>query len=264
MSHIVTIANQRKDNFADDAIAKARTPSPVLPLVARDVCYRAGDGEPLIRNISLVLQSGPCTVLLGPNGAGKSLLLRLCHGLIKPNQGAIRWGGQSPARAHRWVAMVFQKPVLLRRSAAANIDYALALKGIPRRSRKLRVEEALTRAALAAIANRPARALSGGEQQRVAIARAWATQPQVLLLDEPTANLDPIATYRIETLIQTIREAGTRIIMSTHDLNQARRLGDEVLFLHQGRLLEHTPAEEFFAHPQSAQAAAFIDGKLVY
>ncbi len=263
MSRIAIIAKARSIPATGDTRIEQRGALPVLPLIASDVCYRTGS-EPLIHNISFVLQSGSCTALLGPNGAGKSLLLRLCHGLIRPNQGTITWGGQRPTHAHRWVAMVFQKPVLLRRSAAANIDYALAVKGIPRRSRKQRVEEALARAALVSIANRPARVLSGGEQQRVAIARAWATQPQVLLLDEPTANLDPIATYTIETLIQTIRQAGTRIIMSTHDLNQARRLGDDVLFLHQGRLLEHTPANEFFAHPRSGQAAAFIEGKLLY
>jgi tungstate transport system ATP-binding protein len=262
MLRTATIASKREVVVADDAPRQAGGSSPVLPLVLSDVCYQAG-GQRLIDDISFTLRGGPSTVLLGPNGAGKSLLLRLCHGLIKPSRGAITWGGQSPARAHRWVAMVFQKPVLLRRSAAANIDYALAVKSVSRRSRKQQVEAALERAGLSSIANRPARVLSGGEQQRLAIARACVARPQVLLLDEPTANLDPMATYAIETLIQTIRDTGTHIIMSTHDLPQARRLGDDALFLHKGRLLEHTPAEEFFEWPRSQQAADFIEGKLL-
>jgi tungstate transport system ATP-binding protein len=202
-------------------------------------------------------------MLLGPNGAGKSLLLRLCHGLIKPTRGEITWGRQSPVLAHRWVAMVFQKPVLLRRSAAANVAYALAVRGVPRRARKAFVDQTLTSAGLDHLAQRPARVLSGGEQQRLAIARAWILRPQVLLLDEPTASLDPTATHAIETMIQTIRKSGTRIIMSTHELAQARRLGDEVLFIHKGRLLAHTPAREFFNRPRSEQASAFLAGQLL-
>jgi tungstate transport system ATP-binding protein len=263
MSRIATTGNARDHTFSTYAETEARQVSTVLPLVVRNVGYQAG-GHHLIEHMSFSLHPGLCTIILGPNGAGKSLLLRLCHGLLKPSRGAITWGGQTPARAHRWVSMVFQKPVLLRRSAAANIDYALAIKGIPRKSRKQQVKEALARAGLEHIANRPARVLSGGEQQRLAIARAQAGQPQVLLLDEPTSNLDPTATYTIEVLIQRIRASGTRIIMTTHDLNQARRLGNEVLFLHKGRLLEHTLAEEFFNHPGTEQAVRFIEGKLVY
>ncbi len=221
-------------------------------------------GQPLIDGVSFKLQTGASTVVLGPNGAGKSLLLRLCHGLIKPNSGTITWRDQNPESVHRWMAMVFQRPVLLRRSAAANIDYALAIKGVPWRSRSDAVHKALRDAGLTHVADRPARVLSGGEQQRLAIARAWASQPQVLLLDEPTANLDPAASYAIEFLIQRIRDNGTRIIMTTHDLAQARRLSDEVLFIHKGRLLEHTPAHEFFMRPQSQPAAAFIAGSLIY
>jgi tungstate transport system ATP-binding protein len=257
------MAKARDLTVAAHKEAKARHAPAVLPLVVSNLNYQVS-GHRLIERVSFALQSDSCTIILGPNGAGKSLLLRLCHGLIKPSQGSITWGGQSPARAHRWVAMVFQKPVLLRRSAAANIEYALAVKGIRRNSRKQQVEKALTRAGLGHLAIRRARVLSGGEQKRLAIARAQAMQPQVLLLDEPTSNLDPIATYTIESLIQQICNSGTRIIMTTHDLNQAQRLGDDVLFLHKGRLLEHTPADEFFARPRSQQAAAFTEGKLVY
>jgi tungstate transport system ATP-binding protein len=258
MSHTASTVNYDAERERGEAAL-----SPVLPLVAKALCYEAG-GQRLIDRVSFTLTPGPCTVLLGANGAGKSLLLRLCHGLIEPSVGVISWANQTPTRAHRWVAMVFQKPVLLRRSAAANIEYALALKGFPRRKRKKQVDEALRSAGLSAIANRSARVLSGGEQQRLAIARAWALQPQVLLLDEPTSNLDPTATHAIETMIRDIRNAGTRIIMSTHDLNQTRRLCDEILFIHKGRLLEHASAEEFFERPRSEEARAFIEGKLIY
>jgi tungstate transport system ATP-binding protein len=158
--------------------------------------------------------------------------------------------------------MVFQRPVLLRRSAAANIRYVLYTQGTPRAQRQALVTRALSQAGLLPSARRPARVLSGGEQQRLALARAWALQPQVLFLDEPTASLDPAATRAVETFLDTIHQQGSKIIMSTHDLGQARRLADEVLFLHQGQLLEHTPATAFFTRPQSPEAAAFLDGRL--
>lgn len=259
-----TAAIAKADTFAGRGAPVERhdVESGVLPLVVSDLVYRAG-GQRLLDEISFTLQPGVNTMLLGPNGAGKSLLLRLCHGLLEPTHGTVSWGGENAARAHRWVSMVFQKPVLLRRSAAANIDYALAVKGVRRAARKLRVNKALADAGLLHLARRPARVLSGGEQQRLAIARAWASRPQVLLLDEPTSNLDPAATRAIETLIHSIRAAGARIVMSTHDLAQARRLGDEVLFMHKGRVLEHTPAGEFFAQPRSALARAFLQGELL-
>ena len=122
--------------------------------------------------------------------------------------------------------------------------------------------DALDEVGLAHLAHRPARVLSGGEQQRLALARAWALQPEVLFLDEPTASLDPSATREIEALIRAFDAAGTKIVMATHNLGQARRLGDEVLFLHQGRLVERAPVEQFFANPASAEAAAFIKGEL--
>lgn len=234
----------------------------ILPLRVSEICYQAG-GRYLIDNVSFRLNGGSFTVVLGPNGAGKSLLLRLCQGLLKPTSGIVDWAGTSPSEARRWLAMVFQRPTLLRRSAAANIAYALSVKGIRGCARRARVAEALARTDLAHLAHQPARMLSGGEQQRLAIARAWALQPQVLLLDEPTSNLDPAAIRAVEELVCTIHKVGTTIIMTTHDLEQARRLAKDVLFLHKGRLLEHTPSQVFFSRPQSAEAAAFIEGKLL-
>ncbi len=158
--------------------------------------------------------------------------------------------------------MVFQRPVMLRRSALANIIYGLKLAGVSRAERELRARDVLEVVGLAALADRPARVLSGGEQQRLALARAWALGPEVLFLDEPTASLDPGAARDIESIISAIHASGTKIIMTTHNLGQARRLGDEILFLHDGRLAERAPVERFFAAPASSEAAQFIKGEL--
>ena len=239
-------------------------PESILPLSLSDVTYEA-QGQRLIERTSLAFAAGPRSIVLGPNGAGKSLLLRLCHGLLRPTTGGVAWAGAvSGAEAARHQAMAFQRPVLLRRSALANVTYPLALRGVPRKRRRERALAALERAGLAELAQRPARVLSGGEQQRLALARAWVLEPQVLFLDEPTANLDPGATRRIEALIDGFHQSGTKIVMTTHDLGQARRLADEVLFLHRGRLVERAPAETFFDRPDSREAAAFLKGDLLW
>ncbi len=241
----------------------AMTRAAILPLVVHDLCYEIG-AKRLLDNISFRTDAGPRTVVLGPNGAGKSLLLRLCHGLLQPSAGMIAWAGAAPAMARRCQAMVFQRPVLLRRSTAANITYVLLLQGLPRCQRRAVMTEMLEQAGLLSLATRPARVLSGGEQQRLALARAWALQPQVLFLDEPTASLDPAATRAVEALLEHIHHTGTKIIMTTHDLGQARRLADEVLFLSHGRLVEYATAPAFFSNPQSKEAAAFLEGKLLW
>ena len=233
-------------------------PSP-LPLRVAGLGFAVA-GQALLDGVSFTLESGAPTVILGPNGAGKSLLLRLCHGLLAPTAGRIDWSG-GDARSH---AMVFQRPVMLRRSVAANIDYALGRLGLGRSERRERIAEALRLGGLDALAGRPARVLSGGEQQRLAIVRAWARRPSVLFLDEPTANLDPAATGIVERLIAGIAAGGAKIVMTTHDLGQARRLAGEVLFLHRGRLLERGPAATFFAGPATPEARAFIDGSLLW
>ncbi len=235
----------------------------ILPLRLEGACYDVA-GARLIDGLSLTLSAGPRTIILGPNGAGKSTALRLCHGLLPPTAGTVRWLGPAAAQARMRQAMVFQTPVLLRRSAAANVAYALALRGIGRRRRRGLVARALARAGLEGAADRPARTLSAGEQQRLALARAWALEPEVLFLDEPTANLDPAAARAVEEAIDAIHGSGTKIVMTTHDLGQARRLADEVLFLHRGRLVEHGAADAFFAGPQSPEAAAFLRGELVW
>jgi tungstate transport system ATP-binding protein len=235
--------------------------APLLPLVLDAVSFAAG-GRRILDRIEATIERGPRTVVLGPNGAGKSVLLRLCHGLLKPSAGEIRWSSPDRARAPRRQAMVFQRPVLLRRSVFGNLTFALKIAGVGAEQRDLRAWAALARVGLGALAHRPARVLSGGEQQRLALARAWMLEPEVLFLDEPTANLDPGATREIEAVIQSIHESGTKIVLVTHNLGQARRLGDEVLFLDRGRLVERSGVARFFGHPATAEAAAFLQGEL--
>ena len=221
----------------------------MLPLRLEGIAFKD-----VIGPLSLDIDAGPSTIILGANGAGKSVLMRLMHGLLAPTTGRVSWN-----RAGRQ-AMVFQRPMMLRRSALANVVYALEAAGVAEPEKP--AMEALEEVGLAHVARRPARVLSGGEQQRLALARAWALHPDVLFLDEPTASLDPTATREIETVIRAFDAAGTKIVMATHNLGQARRLGDEVIYLHQGRVMERTPAEEFFAKPRTPEAAAFIKGEL--
>jgi tungstate transport system ATP-binding protein len=236
-------------------------PGSLLPLRLIDVTFEAG-GKRLIDNVSLSIDAGPRTILLGPNGAGKSLLMRLCHGLLRPTTGRVRFNGPETINGRRRHAMVFQRPVMLRRSAVDNVAYGLALAGVPRAERRRAAEHALDQVGLLQMAAQPARVLSGGEQQRLAIARAWALRPELLLLDEPTANLDPSATHEIEAAIQAMHDAGTKIVMVTHNLGQAHRLGDEVVFLDAGRVAERAPVQQFLRSPASPQASAFIKGEL--
>ena len=233
----------------------------ILPLQLRDASFRAG-GRTIIDRVSVEISAGPSSIILGANGAGKSVLMRLMHGLLAPTSGEIGWRETDPDKRRRQQAMVFQRPVLLRRSALANVTYALKVARVPRREREHLAVDALESVGLLHLAHRPARVLSGGEQQRLALARAWALHPEVLFLDEPTASLDPSATREIERVIRAFDAAGTKIVMATHNLGQARRLGDEVLFVHLGRLVERAAVDEFFSSPASPEAAAFIKGEL--
>jgi tungstate transport system ATP-binding protein len=227
----------------------------MLPLVLDQVSFVV-NGRTLIDRVTAEIGAGPRTIILGPNGAGKSVLMRLCHGLLGPTSGRIVWRGENAGRQRQ--AMVFQRPVMLRRSALGNVVYGMKLAGIAPRERELRAQDVLEAVGLSHLAERPARMLSGGEQQRVALARAWALNPEVLFLDEPTANLDPGAVRDIERIIAQVHASGTKIIMSTHNLGQARRLGDEILFLYQGRLAERSLVDRFFRQPASPEAASFI------
>ncbi|WP_075880985.1 ATP-binding cassette domain-containing protein [Vreelandella massiliensis] len=215
-------------------------------------------GKTLLGPCAFTLADPGPTLVMGPNGAGKSLLLRLAHGLLTPTQGQVRWGERVPRQA-----MVFQQPVLLRRSALANLTHALAVNKTPRKARKPLALGALARFGLSACAETPARVLSGGEQQRLALARAWVLTPEVLFLDEPTSALDPAAIKAVEEAVREFQRQGTRIVMTSHDVHQARRLAGDVLFLAGGQVCEHTPADAFFTAPASKQARAYLAGELV-
>ena len=237
----------------------------ILPLEVKKLGYQVGNKN-LIQDLNFSLVSGKKTVLLGPHGAGKSLTLRLCHGLLKPTNGSINWGNpviKNINRIRYHQLMVFQRPVLLRRSVKSNIEHALKLRRVPLNERKSRATFALSKSGLEPLENFPARSLSGGEQQRLALARAWSIMPQVLFLDEPTNNLDPAAVRSVESLITSFHNSGTKIIMTTHDLAQAKRIADEVLFIHNGKLLEQTKADIFFYKPRSPEGQAFINGELL-
>lgn len=233
----------------------------LLPLRLVDVSYEAG-GKQLLNRVTLTIDAGPRTIVLGPNGAGKSILMRVCHGLLQPTSGQVLFNGPEMIDGRCRHAMVFQRPVMLRRSALDNVTYGLALSGMRRTQRLREAQEALERVGLGHLATQPARTLSGGEQQRLALARASALRPELLLLDEPTANLDPSAAQGIEFAIQRMHEAGTKIVLITHNLGQAHRLGDEVVFLDAGRVTEQAPVQQFLQSPASPQAAAFIKGEL--
>jgi tungstate transport system ATP-binding protein len=231
-------------------------PASDLPVELKEVSCRFGDVAVLDR-VTLSLRPGAPTLLVGPNGSGKSTLLRIAMGLLPPSGGTITWGGRPDSDGARR-AMVFQRPVMLRRTALANVVYALPVGRD--RSHALRL---LARVGLEPLADRPARRLSGGEQQRLALARALARDPEILFLDEPTASLDPAATKAVEDIVRDTAAAGVKIVMASHDLGQARRLAGDVVFLVRGRVLEHAPAETFFAKPGTPQAAAFLRGDLV-
>jgi tungstate transport system ATP-binding protein len=243
-------------------ISGADRPAAAALIETRGLCFDAG-GRRLIDGVDLRIGRGRRTVVMGANGTGKSLLLRLLHGLLRPAAGEVLWDGRALDRVGRRAqAMVFQRPVMLRRSVLANLNFALAVRGLGGAERRARVEDALRRARLADLAHRPARVLSGGEQQRLAIARALACEPEVLFLDEPTSSLDPASAHAIEALIAEAHAAGVTIVLVTHDLGQARRLAEDVVFMDAGRVVEAGPAAQVLDAPRSEPARAWLEGRL--
>ncbi len=234
-----------------------RAPVTDLPVVVTDVTVAAGKLT-ILAGVSLTVAPGAPTVLIGPNGSGKTTLLRLMMGLLAPTTGQITWGGRQHAPPQRR-AIVFQRPVMLRRSTAGNVRYALE----DSREGEAKVAELLALVGLPGLERRPARRLSGGEQQRLALARALARDPELLLLDEPAASLDPAATKAIEDVVRAVAARGVKVVMSTHDLGQARRLAGDIVLLHRGRILETTPVEAFFTAPKTNEAKKFIAGELL-
>jgi len=232
-----------------------------LPVTLSKVSYAVGETS-ILRDIDLVVRAGAPTFVVGPNGSGKSTLLRLIMGLIAPTAGTIDWAGsRDPAPRRR--AMVFQQPVMLRRSVAGNLLYALEQAGVVKALCDRHCSELLQKVGLSDLATRPARRLSGGERQKLAFARALARSPEVLILDEPTASLDPSATFALERLIAQAASEGIKILMASHDLGQVRRLAGDAVFLHRGRILESAPVQDFLAQPRTVQASAFLRGDLI-
>ncbi len=229
-----------------------------LPIVAAGVAVVRGATR-VLKDIDMTIVPRARTFILGANGAGKSMLLRVLHGLVEPTIGSVTWGDSATRPAGQ--AMVFQRPVLLRRSVAANVRHALALAGVRGPTAEQRIDDALASVGMRALADRPARVLSGGEQQRLALARAWALAPEVLFLDEPTASLDPPSARAVEAIVGEIHARGTTIVMTTHQLAQAKRLADDVILLQDGQVAEHTDAGVFFRQPTSAYGQAFLEGE---
>ncbi|MDB5592151.1 ATP-binding cassette domain-containing protein [Enterovirga sp.] len=233
--------------------------SPALPIRIEGVSLRA-DGRAVLDGLSASIGSAGITAVIGPNGAGKSVTLRVIDGLLVPDSGRVRFGSRPGAEIRR--AFVFQKPGLIRSSVADNVALALAGARLGRAEMRDRVAEALRRVGLLSRARDAARKLSGGEQQRLALARAAVTEPDLLLLDEPTAHLDPAATEEIEALVLDLSRGGAKVILVSHNLGQVGRLAEDVLVLAAGRAVEHGPAARILAQPRSPEARAYLAGEL--
>jgi tungstate transport system ATP-binding protein len=235
------------------AIHAAVRDDPMLQLA--DVSVRFGTVTAL-RGVNLRVARGEFVALVGANGSGKTTLLQALHGLVTHS-------GSRAVRADAAAqVMVFQRPFVLRLSVWNNLRVALWLAGVPRAERSERAAGALQRAGLLELRDRPARALSGGQQQRLALARAWATRPSVLLLDEPTANLDPSAKREVEALLAGFSADGMTLVMSTHNLGQAKRLATRVVYLDHGEICADLPTARFFGEHLDERADRFLKGEL--
>jgi tungstate transport system ATP-binding protein len=231
----------------------------MFPIRLSNVRLNAAE-RTLLDGVDLTIGGDGITVFLGPNGAGKSLLMRLLSGILIPDVGSIEWnGGRLPAAG---IAMMFQQPMLLRASVFANVALALKPLGMKAADIRRQTMDVLQRVGLGHRSEDSARLLSGGEKQRLALARAWVTKPRMLLLDEPTASLDPTATDAVEAIIREIRTEGAKILMATHNLGQAMRISDDIVFIESGKVREQSPTARFFSTPQSPEAKLFIQGEL--
>ena len=232
----------------------------LLPIEIRDVSYNPNNNI-IISNLNLTIRSKGITVIMGPNGSGKSVLVRLLHGLLTPTKGSIKYGKNNLNKTIRQnQAMVFQNPVLLRRSVLANMTFVDSI----RESTGLKnCKEILALLGLEQFQSYPAHLLSAGEKQRLALARAIILKPAILFLDEPTANLDPSSIHLIEKILKNANSAGVKIIFITHDINQAKRIADDIIFIQKGKVLEHTDTNVFFKKPQTSETAAYLDGKII-
>lgn len=234
----------------------------ILPLTVTDAVVRRR-GKTLLGPVTTTVSDSGLSIVMGPNGAGKTTLLRLLHGMERVSGGgSLQW--QTPEEDARALqAFVFQSPIMMRRTALDNVAYPLMTHGVSKKDARSRAVEWLERVGLADSAQKQATVLSGGERQKLSLARALIRKPEILFLDEPCANLDGRATREFETLLMKAFKEGTRVVMSTHDIGQARRLAEDVWFIHHGKILEQTPAAEFFASPKTSEARAFLKGDIV-
>lgn len=233
----------------------------ILPLALDDIVLRRA-GRVILGPLSWVLGGAGITVVMGPNGSGKTSFLRAMHGLERITSGRMVWAAAlEEVRARQ--SFVFQTPILMRRSVVDCIAYPLLLDGVARKTARQRAAEAAEKVGLGTMLDQPARVLSGGEKQKLALARALVRAPELLFLDEPCANLDGRATREIEAILLAARDAGTRIVMSTHDHGQARRLADDILFLYNGRLVETGPKARVLETPTTPEMTAYINGDLL-
>ncbi|MGC1494752.1 MAG: ATP-binding cassette domain-containing protein [Sulfitobacter sp.] len=229
-----------------------------FPLILSDVQVRR-QGKTVLGPVDLTLSTDGTTIIVGPNGSGKTTLLRVMHGVERINWGQVAWKSDDPAKH----AFVFQTPIMMRRTVAENLAYPLTLLKTPKDQIVMAVDHWLGRIGLEASRGAQATRLSGGERQKLAIARALIRKPDVLFLDEPCANLDGHATREIEALLQEVASSGTRLVMATHDMGQARRLANDLVFLLDGKVHEVGPAAAMFASPSTPELAAFLRGDIV-
>ena len=245
----------------ESSVLKFKRKQPDAPsgysVICENISVR-GEKAVVIERISCNFSVSGISIIMGPNGAGKSTLLKTIAGLVSAATGYVQLHPEIAGRS----AMVFQRPVLLRRSVRANLNHALRIAGVGMKIRRQRVDELLDISGLTGLSRRAARSLSGGEQQRLQMSRALAFEPRLLLMDEPTASLDPKSTFAIESLIRAASDSGVKTIIVTHDIGQARRLAHEVLFLSEGKLIEQGPASELLKGPKTPEALAFLEGRL--
>lgn len=234
----------------------------ILPLKLSNVSV-IKRGAHLIGPIDLTIGSGGITIIIGPNGSGKTTLLRLMHGLERPRGGLVKWGHSSRAQIKARQGFVFQAPIVLRRTVRENIAYPLYIRREAKQQARDKAGRWLEKIGLADAAERSATVLSGGEKQKLALARALITNPEVLFLDEPTTNLDGAATRDIEALLLDAVKSGTRIIMTTHDFGQAKRLARDVIFIYHGLIHEQSVADDFFNGPSTLEARKFLAGDIL-
>ncbi len=216
----------------------------------------------LLGPVNVTVNTPGITVIMGPNGAGKSLFLSAAHGLLERHKGKVSWNGTPAASSRAERGFVFQSTPILRRSVAGNIAFPLKARNLSAGEKVERIKRALQEARLSGSARKPAAALSGGERKRLDLARAMVTNPQAVLLDEPAANLDPASTAEFEKLLRRISGQGVKILLATHDVAQARRLADDILFIADGKLVEQASAKEFFEAPGSQVAVNYLRGDL--